>query len=108
MTSGERRLQQVLEQLSDEGNSAPQMAKNIIIFIGDGMGMASITAGRIFKGQQRGGRGEEENLEFDAFPHIGLAKVSVLRCALDEMKWKLRVPEQRMETGRHVHVFTSI
>lgn len=76
MTSGERRLQQVLEQLNAEGNSSPQMARNIMIFIGDGMGMASITAGRIFKGQQRGGRGEEENLEFDAFPHIGLAKVS--------------------------------
>lgn len=76
MTSGEHRLQQVLQQLSAEGNSSPQVAKNIIIFIGDGMGMASITAGRIFKGQLRGGRGEEENLEFDAFPHVGLAKVS--------------------------------
>lgn len=78
MSSGQRRLQQVLEQLNDEGNSSPQTAKNIIIFVGDGMGMASITAGRIFKGQQRGGRGEEENLEFDAFPHIGLAKVSAI------------------------------
>ncbi|OXA45828.1 Intestinal-type alkaline phosphatase [Folsomia candida] len=35
------------------------MAKNGIIFIGDGMGMATITAGRIFKGQSEGRTGEE-------------------------------------------------
>jgi len=51
-------------------------AKNIIIFIGDGMGLTTITAGRIFKGQYLNkNRGEEEMLAFDEFPHTGLAKV---------------------------------
>ena len=51
-------------------------AKNAILFIGDGMGMSSITGGRIYKGQQKGNTGEEEVLNFDTFPSIGLAKVS--------------------------------
>ncbi|KAL5275691.1 hypothetical protein ACFFRR_001502 [Megaselia abdita] len=49
-------------------------AKNIIIFIGDGMGMTSITAGRIYKGQKHGSPGEEEQLVFDKFPYTGLSK----------------------------------
>lgn len=38
------------------------------------MGMTSITAGRIFKGQQRNKTGEEEQLTFDKFPYTGLSK----------------------------------
>lgn len=39
------------------------------------MGMSTITAARIYKGQQKGKSGEEENLTFDEFAHTGFAKV---------------------------------
>jgi alkaline phosphatase len=33
-------------------------AKNVILFVGDGMGISTITAARIFEGQQKGVDGE--------------------------------------------------
>ncbi|KAH8311696.1 hypothetical protein KR044_007585, partial [Drosophila immigrans] len=55
--------------------SYKRKAKNIIIFIGDGMGLSTISAGRIYKGQYlKHGHGEEETLSFDDFPYTGLAK----------------------------------
>ena len=50
-------------------------AKNVILFIGDGMGVSTVTAARILEGQLRGESGEENNLSFDLFPYTGLAKV---------------------------------
>lgn len=50
-------------------------AKNIILFIGDGMSLPTITAARIFLGQQKGLRGEEDQLSFEKFPFVGLSKV---------------------------------
>jgi alkaline phosphatase len=49
-------------------------AKNVILFIGDGMGVSTITASRIFDGQQKGGHGEENSLSFEKFPHLALSK----------------------------------
>jgi len=49
-------------------------AKNIILFVGDGMSLTTVTASRIFGGQQQGLTGEENNLSFDYFPFSGLAK----------------------------------
>ena len=49
-------------------------AKNIILFIGDGMNLTTVTASRILEGQQQGMLGEENNLSFDDFPFSGLAK----------------------------------
>lgn len=49
-------------------------AKNIILFVGDGMGVSTITASRILEGQMRGESGEENNLAFDNFPFSGLVK----------------------------------
>jgi alkaline phosphatase len=49
-------------------------AKNIILFIGDGMNLTTVTASRILEGQQQGMLGEENNLSFDGFPFSGLAK----------------------------------
>lgn len=37
-------------------------AKNLILFIGDGMGISTVTAARILEGQQRGMSGEENQL----------------------------------------------
>ncbi|XP_013192280.1 alkaline phosphatase [Amyelois transitella] len=44
------------------------VAKNVIIFIGDGMGPNTVTTTRIYKG------GESHRLEFEKFPHVGLLK----------------------------------
>nr|XP_040570787.1 alkaline phosphatase-like [Lepeophtheirus salmonis] len=54
-----------------------EKARNIILFIGDGMGLPTISATRIFKAQSQGSTrgGEESYLSFDKFPHIGLSKV---------------------------------
>lgn len=51
-------------------------AKNIILFVGDGMGLTTITAARILRGQQMQRQGEETDLAFDMFENVGLAKVS--------------------------------
>lgn len=49
-------------------------AKNVILFVGDGMGVSTVTAARILEGQLKGLDGEENNLSFDLFPFTGLAK----------------------------------
>jgi alkaline phosphatase len=49
-------------------------AKNVILFVGDGMGISTVTAARILEGQLNGKSGEEHNLSFDLFPYTGLAK----------------------------------
>ncbi|NXI38542.1 PPBI1 phosphatase, partial [Galbula dea] len=51
-----------------------QRAKNIILFMGDGMGLATMSAARIYKGQLAGGSGEESVLAMETFPHVALAK----------------------------------
>jgi alkaline phosphatase len=49
-------------------------ARNAILFLGDGMGVSTVTAARIFAGQQAGGLGEDHQLSFEALPHVGLVK----------------------------------
>ncbi|KAM9759634.1 alkaline phosphatase, tissue-nonspecific isozyme isoform 1-T2 [Menidia menidia] len=49
-------------------------AKNLILFLGDGMGVPTVTAARILKGQLSGKSGEETQLEMDKFPFVSLAK----------------------------------
>ncbi|KAF2356190.1 Alkaline phosphatase [Trinorchestia longiramus] len=67
---GQSELERVLSQ---ERNM--NRAKNVILFLGDGMGISSVTAGRIYKGQQRDQKsGEEAELVFDTFPHTALSK----------------------------------
>ncbi|XP_062355402.1 intestinal-type alkaline phosphatase-like [Cinclus cinclus] len=53
---------------------AAQRAKNIILFMGDGMGLSTMSAARIYKGQLAGGSGEESILAMETFPHMALAK----------------------------------
>ncbi len=52
----------------------PPRAKNVILFVGDGMGVTTVTAARILAGQQAGGPGEEHSLPFERFPNVALAK----------------------------------
>ncbi|MEC7689260.1 MAG: alkaline phosphatase [Pseudomonadota bacterium] len=49
-------------------------AKNVILFVGDGMGVSTVTAARIMEGQMNGDNGEENQLSFDRFPFAGLSK----------------------------------
>ncbi|XP_048397511.1 intestinal-type alkaline phosphatase 1-like [Stegostoma tigrinum] len=49
-------------------------AKNVILFLGDGMGVSTVTATRILKGQLQNKSGEETVLTMESFPHLGLSK----------------------------------
>ncbi|XP_037530495.1 intestinal-type alkaline phosphatase [Nematolebias whitei] len=49
-------------------------AKNLILFLGDGMGVATVTAARILKGQLANHSGEESSLVMDTFPRLALSK----------------------------------
>ncbi len=49
-------------------------ARNVIIFIGDGMGVSTLTAGRIFEGQQQGLDGESYVAQMDKLPYAALVK----------------------------------
>lgn len=52
----------------------PARAKNVILFVGDGMGISTVTAARIYEGQKRGQSGEENLLSFEKFPQTALVK----------------------------------
>jgi alkaline phosphatase len=45
------------------------VAKNIIMFLGDGMSVPTVAAARVYQG------GEEEQLAFEKFPYTGMSKV---------------------------------
>jgi len=49
-------------------------AKNVILFVGDGMGVSTVTAARILDGQAKGMLGEENNLAMDTMPFTALIK----------------------------------
>src|SRR5262245_10285511 len=49
-------------------------ARNVILFIGDGMGVSTVTAARILDGQQKGMWGEENELSFEKFPYLAHSK----------------------------------
>lgn len=50
------------------------VAKNVILFIGDGMGVSTVTAMRILDGQMKGMSGEANVLSFEHFPNVALSK----------------------------------
>lgn len=49
-------------------------AKNVILFLGDGMGVSTVTAARIFEGQQQGRDGERNLLSFEKLPYLAMSK----------------------------------
>jgi alkaline phosphatase len=59
---------------SEQVAQPAKRARNVIVFIGDGMGISTITAARIFDGQSRGMSGEENLLSFERFPNVALVK----------------------------------
>lgn len=60
-------------QLENKPNT--NVAKNLIMFLGDGMSTSTVSAARIYFGQKLGFSGEESLLSFEEFPHLGLSKV---------------------------------
>lgn len=84
---------------SRNGKWQPPVAKNVVLFIGDGMGLTTVTAARILKGQLEAAAAHENNenwtehdkhreqtewtqsaeegqLSFENFEHVALSKVS--------------------------------
>ncbi len=49
-------------------------AKNIILFVGDGMSLTTVAAARIYEGQLRKQTGEENLLSFEKFPYTAFSK----------------------------------
>ncbi|WP_242007596.1 alkaline phosphatase [Luteimonas cucumeris] len=49
-------------------------AKNVILFVGDGMSLTTVAAARILQGQRNGGPGENNRLGWENFPHTALSK----------------------------------
>ncbi|XP_022175105.1 membrane-bound alkaline phosphatase-like [Myzus persicae] len=49
-------------------------AKNVIMFLGDGMSLPTLTAARVYKGQLQNVSGESEHLSFEQFPFTGISK----------------------------------
>ena len=62
----------VASAAADVGGVKP--AKNVILFIGDGMGITTVTAARIREGQLRGETGEENFLSFERLPFTAFSK----------------------------------
>ena len=78
MQLGRDAIQESLEKSADINTN---LAKNVIIFVGDGMSLPTVTAARIYKAQYEGRQqgkqvnGEESYLNFEKLSHIGLSKV---------------------------------
>ncbi len=58
--------------IADKPNN--RKARNVIIFIGDGMSVTTLTAARIFEGQQKGVDGESYVAQMDRLPYTALVK----------------------------------
>ena len=56
------------------GAPASGRARNVILFVGDGMSIPTVTAARILEGQLRGETGEENLLAFERLPYTALSK----------------------------------
>jgi alkaline phosphatase len=49
-------------------------ARNVIVFLGDGMSLTTVTAARILEGQRKGGSGEENRLAWETFPATAFSR----------------------------------
>jgi alkaline phosphatase len=66
---GQNKLKSQLKKKLNEN-----VAKNVILFLGDGMSISTITASRIYEGQLKHKSGEENSLSFENFDHFGISK----------------------------------
>lgn len=49
-------------------------ARNVILFLGDGMSLTTVAAARILEGQRQGRSGEEQRLSWEDFPATALSR----------------------------------
>ncbi|MEP7311406.1 MAG: alkaline phosphatase [Pseudomonadota bacterium] len=70
----ERAAQSVHRREHDLAAGTRRRAKNVILFVGDGMGITTVTAARILEGQLQGGQGEDHRLSFEDFEHTALVR----------------------------------
>lgn len=70
---GQAWLQQRLQQRAQQAKLRNK-AENLVLFLGDGMSVTTLTAARILQGQRRGESGEENQLSFEEFPYSALIK----------------------------------
>ena len=49
-------------------------ARNVILFVGDGMSLTTVAAARILEGQRKGGPGEDHRLAWEDFPSTAFSK----------------------------------
>ncbi|WP_243042068.1 alkaline phosphatase [Dyella sedimenti] len=61
-------------QLAAQANTQGQRARNVIVFLGDGMGLTTIAAAHVRAGQREGGDGESHRLSFERFPFSALSR----------------------------------
>jgi alkaline phosphatase len=73
-----------IERARELAPKKTRRARNVILFVGDGMGMATITAARILEGQRLGHTGEEHQLPFETFPHLALSKTYTVNSQVSE------------------------
>lgn len=66
---GRAELERRLAERPREGR-----ARNVILFIGDGMGVSTLTAARILQGQRAGVDGESHVTAMDRLPHAALVR----------------------------------
>ena len=71
-TAGKANVQKAMSNNAMQAQLA--QAKNVILFVGDGMGVSTVTAARILEGQMKGKMGEEHQLSFDKFDYSGFSK----------------------------------
>ncbi|XP_029699585.1 alkaline phosphatase, tissue-nonspecific isozyme [Takifugu rubripes] len=68
-SQAQKSLQSVLDRKLNTN-----VSRNILFFLGDGMGVTTYTAARILRGQLQNQSGEETVMTMDTFPSVGLAK----------------------------------
>lgn len=64
--------QQALSEAKQQSRSGFK-AKNVILIVGDGMGVSTVTAARILEGQMNKKDGESNRLQFEKFPYYALS-----------------------------------
>jgi alkaline phosphatase len=66
-----------LEEAIDAQNNIKNFkAKNVIMFLGDGMGISTIAAARLYNAENKNLKGSKMYLSWEKFPHVGLSRVS--------------------------------
>lgn len=64
--------QELARKIADQPNVG--RARNIILFVGDGMSIPTLAASRIYEGQSRGVDGESNLLSFERMPYTALSR----------------------------------